>query len=168
MKKFLLLALIFVTTSASAQVGNTIKNIEILNLDNQPTKIPFWGEKNLMIIYMDPDRAGQNDTFLEELSHNKSLKSDNIAGITIMNLKDAPMVPNGLARSIARKRSEKTGAIFLLDDRGTLATKWELGSCDNNTIIMIINPSAEVIFFSKGRITDDSKAEFYEVMNQIK
>ncbi len=169
MNRYLLLTLLLLfTTSAYSQVGEVVTNVEVLDIDNNPTKLPHFAQKYLLIFYVDPDRAGQNDEFTEELRSNKSLNSDKLYGFTVLNLLDAPMVPNGLARSIARKRSEATGTTFLLDEKATLSSSWGLGECDNNTVIMIISPAAEILFLSKGRISDGDKAHFYEVLSSIK
>lgn len=80
-----------------------------------------------MIFYVDPDRHKQNNDFTLELERTHRAESENIYGFGIMNLKDAPMVPNGMARNMAKKRTEKNGALVLADQERVLSTTWGAG-----------------------------------------
>ena len=44
-----------------------VSNVEVLNLEGKPARLPYWGEKNLMIFYVDPDRHKQNNDFTVEM-----------------------------------------------------------------------------------------------------
>ena len=103
------------SAAAAQELPRKVNNVEVLDLDGNPAKLPHWGEKNLMIFYVDPDRHKQNEDFTVELEKNHRAESDNIHGFGVMNLKDAPMVPNSMARSMARKRTATNGATVLAD-----------------------------------------------------
>lgn len=92
-----------------------------------------------MIFYVDPDRHKQNEDFTIELEQNHRAESDNIHGFGVMNLKDAPMVPNGMARNMAKKRTAKNGATVLADQNRILSTAWALGDCNNQFVLMIVS-----------------------------
>ena len=111
MKVIAMLAALSLTASAAAaqELPRKVNNVEVLDLDGKPAKLPYWGEKNLMIFYVDPDRHKQNNDFTVELEENHRAQGDNIYGFGVMNLKDAPMVPNGMARNMAKKRRAGTG-----------------------------------------------------------
>ena len=85
----------------------------------------------------------------------------------MLNLKDS-MLPNGLIRTIARKRTEKNGAIVLADTDRTLAEAWGLGDCNNQFVLMLISREGEMLFMSKGEITEEQKAEFYRVVTKYR
>ena len=107
------LSLAFGTVSAQteeAALPRKVSNVEVLDLEGKPVTLPYWGEKNLMIFYVDPDHHKQNEDFTVELEKNHRAESDKIHGFGVMNLKDAPMVPNSMARSMARKRTATNGA----------------------------------------------------------
>lgn len=101
-----------------------MENVKLLDLEGNAAKLPYFGEKNLMIFYVDPDRHKQNEDFTIELEQNHRADSENIYGFGVMNLKDAPMIPNGMACNMARKRTEKNGATVLADQERTLSTAW--------------------------------------------
>lgn len=55
MKVIAMLAALSLTASAAmARLPRKVNNVEVLDLDGKPTKLPYWGEKNLMIFYVDP------------------------------------------------------------------------------------------------------------------
>ena len=85
------LSLAFGTVSAQteeAALPRKVSNVEVLDLEGKPVTLPYWGEKNLMIFYVDPDHHKQNEDFTVELEKNHRAESDKIHGFGVMNLKD--------------------------------------------------------------------------------
>lgn len=156
------------STAAAQELPRQVSNVEVLDLAGKPVKLPFWGEKNLMIFYVDPDHHKQNQEFTEELEQNHRAEGDNIYGFGIMNLKDAPMVPNGMARNMARKRTEKNGATVLADQNRTVSTTWGLGDCNNKFVLMLVSKEGELVFLRKGILSEQDKADFYEALEKYK
>ena len=58
MKVIVMLAAFALTASAvqAQELPRKVQNVEVLDLDGKPAKLPYFGEKNLMIFYVDPDR----------------------------------------------------------------------------------------------------------------
>ncbi len=173
MKKLIRLSLLIISmvcgaVSTYGQEGQTVSNIEVNDLHQKLVKLPHFGDKNLMIFYVDPDRAGQNDEFIRELREDKNLRSDKVVGMSVMNVLDAPMIPNGLAYRMAQKRAEAMHTPFFIDEKGELATQWKLGDCDNFSTIILVDIEGTILFVSKGKISPDDKTRFYEVYNSIK
>lgn len=166
MKLLALLALsLAVTSSLSAQeLPKKVENVTVLDLDGKPAKLPYFGEKNLMIFYIDPDRHKQNEEFTYELEENKRASGPNIEGLGVMNLKDAPMVPNSMARSMAKKRTEKNGALVFADQNRILATEWGLGDCNNAFVLIILSKEGELVYVHKGILSEQDKEEFYRTV----
>ena len=68
------LSLAFGTVSAQteeAALPRKVSNVEVLDLEGKPVTLPYWGEKNLMIFYVDPDHHKQNEDFTVELEKNQ-------------------------------------------------------------------------------------------------
>lgn len=170
LKKMVMLAAFAcaVSTAAAQELPRKVSNVEVLDLEGKPAKLPHWGEKNLMIFYVDPDRHKQNEEFTEELEQNHRAQGDNLYGFGVMNLKDAPFVPNGMARNMARKRTEKNGATVLADQDRILSTAWQLGDCNNQFVLMIVSKEGELVFLRKGELSEADKEAFYEVIEQYK
>lgn len=172
-----LLAMTFLYSAVNAQDKNSkpleeplphkVEDVELATLDNNVSKLPMWGEKHLLIFYVDPDRHSQNHEFTVEIEENHAAAGENIYGVGILNLKDT-WLPNGVIRSIARKRTEKNGATILADTGRTLAKEWKLGDCNNQFVLMLVTRDGELVFCKKGELSEADKAEFYEVVKKYR
>ena len=74
----------------------------------QSCKLPSWGEKHILIFYVDPDR--HKEAFTYELEENRRASSPKIESFGVLNLKDTKL-PKGIIRSMARKRTAKNGKV---------------------------------------------------------
>ena len=86
----------------------------------------------------------------------------------MMNLADAPMIPNGMARSMARKRTAKNGATVLADQNRVLSESWNLGDCNNQFVLLLVNKEGELVYMHKGVLSEEDIAEFYRVLEPYK
>lgn len=163
------IAALATTGRAMAQdLPRAVENVSLLDMDGKPAKLPHYGEKNLMIFYVDPDRHKQNADFTEELEQNHRASGENIYGFGVMNLADAPMVPNGMARSMAKKRTAKNGATVLADQDHTLSKAWGLGDCNNQFVLMLVSKEGELVFLRKGILSEEDKEAFYQAVEQYR
>ena len=140
------------SAAAAQELPRKVNNVEVLDLDGNPAKLPHWGEKNLMIFYVDPDRHKQNNDFTVELEENHRAQSDNIF----------------MARNMAKKRTAKNGALVLADQDRILSKAWELGDCNNQFVLMIVSKEGELVFLRKGVLSEQDKADFYETIEKYK
>lgn len=167
MKRIAALAVLLLCSvpfAGSQEMHRKVSNVEIRDLDGNPAMLPEWGKKNLLIFYVDPDRHKQNEDFTIEMEQNHRASGENLYGFGIMNLKDAPMIPNGMARSMARKRTAKNGAVVMADEDRTLSTAWGLGDCNNQFVLMIVSKEGELVFLRKGILSEEDKAAFYKAV----
>ena len=161
MKLVAMLAAAFVLSALPAdaqEISRKVPNVGLLDLDGNPATLPYWGEKNLMIFYVDTI----------ELEENHRAAGDNLYGFGVMNLKDAPMVPNGMARSMAKKRTSKNGAVVLADEDRILSTAWGLGDCNNQFVLLLVSKNGELVFVRKGELSEKDKEAFYEVLDKYR
>ena len=145
-----------------------VAKIKSPDLKGKPTTRPHSGEKDLMRFHVDPDRHKQNNDFTLELERKHRAESENIYGFGIMNLKDAPMIPNGMARNMAKKRTEKNGALVLADQERVLSTAWGLGDCNNQFVLLFVTKEGELVFLRKGELSEQDKQAFYDVIDRYK
>ena len=160
---FILLGLMMALAVTAQENNNKLQNVELKDLKKQPTMLPWWGEKHLLIFYVDPDRHKQNEDFTVEIEENHAAEGEHIEGFGVLNLKDT-MLPSGIVRTMARKRTEKNGATVLADTDRTLAKAWGLGDCNNQFVLMLVSKDGEMLFLRKGELTEEDKAEFYRVV----
>ena len=165
----LLAVVAFATSAATAQeLPRKVENVTLTDLQKNPVALPHFGEKNLMIFYVDPEVHKQNETFTYELEESHRADSPEIVGFGVINAKDAPWYPNGVIRSMARKRTEKNGALVLLDDNRRLMQAWNLGDCNDKFVLLFVNKAGELVFLRKGELTEQDKQDFYQVLDQYK
>lgn len=153
---------------AAQELPRKVSDVTVLDLDGKPAGLPYFGEKNLMIFYVDPDHHKQNHDFTVDLEQNHRAQGDNIYGFGVMNLKDAPMIPNGMARNMAKKRTMRNGATVLADQERILSTAWGLGDCNNQFVLLIVSKQGELVFVRKGPLSEQDKEAFYEAIEQYK
>ena len=78
------------------------------------------------------------------------------------------MVPNGMARSMAKKRTSKNGAVVLADEDRILSTAWGLGDCNNQFVLLLVSKNGELVFVRKGELSEKDKEAFYEVLDKYR
>ena len=172
-KSIILLCALLFTFVANAQdidmqpLPHKVENLELRDLRNKPTKLPYYGEKNALIFYVDPDKHRQNHEVTVEIEENKRAAGPNIEGFGIINLKNT-IFPNSIVRALARKRTEKNHATIITDPDCIVAKEWGLGDCNNYFIIMIVTKEGELVYCKKGELTKEDQEEFYKVVDKYR
>ena len=160
---FLAVVAIFaLSTTAEAQsLPRRVRNMEVQDLDGNKARLPWWGEKNLLIFYVDPEVPKQNHEFVSWIEENKRLAGPNIEGFGIVNLKDAAY-PNSLVRKIADARTAKNGATIVCDPDHWVSSAWRLGDCNNMFCILLVSKEGELVYVSKGEMSKEEQQRFLE------
>ncbi|MDH5654483.1 MAG: YtfJ family protein [Spirochaetia bacterium] len=144
-------------------VGDTVNNVSIKDANNKSASIPDLGKKTLTIFYTDPDVKDQNDPFADYLKA-ANLPKTTYRGMGIVNLKDT-WLPNSLLRTLIREKIKKYNATILTDTDRVLKNKWNLGSCDDKSIVIVIDKNRKVLHIHKGAVP---KSDFEKILNIIK
>lgn len=166
---FLAVVAIFtLSTTAEAQsLPRRVRNMEVQDLDGNKARLPWWGEKNLLIFYVDPEVPKQNHEFVSWIEENKRLAGPNIEGFGIVNLKDAAY-PNSLVRKIADARTAKNGATIVCDPDHWVSSAWRLGDCNNMFCILLVSKEGELIYVSKGEMSKEEQQRFLEIADKYR
>ena len=170
LKTLLLLsiALMAATISAEAQsLPRKVRNVEVQDLDANKARLPWWGEKNLLIFYVDPEVPKQNHDFICEIEETGRVQGPNIEGFGIVNLKDA-IYPNNVVRKIADARTAKNGATILCDPDHYISSAWRLGDCDNMFVIMLVNKAGELVYMHKGEMSKEEQQRFIAAADPLR
>ena len=151
------------TNAEMLPLPHKVEDIELVGLDNKPTMLPYWGQKNVLVFYVDPDKHKQNDEFIRKMEEEKFAAGENIEGFGIINLKDT-MFPNAIVRFLARKRTEKNGATIITDENNIIAKEWGLGECNNMFVLMIVSREGDLVFCHKGEMTKQDQDDFIRIV----
>ena len=163
----LLAILVCVTSDTEAQeLPRKVRNMALEDQESQRVYIPHWGEKNLLIFYIDPEAATQNDDLLDYISSTMCISSPNIKGLGIVNLKDA-VYPNWMVRKMANSRSANSDAPILYDTNNNISEAWDLGNCNNKFVTILINKSGELIYFYKGARPKSEQQRFISIAQTL-
>lgn len=160
----------FVASAVPAQeLPRKVENVTLTDIQKIPNvlTLPHYGEKNLMIFYLDSEARKQNEAFTYEIEEQHLADSPNIFGFGIINIKDS-FWPASWIRSGARSRTKDNGGIVLTDNNRILANAWELGDCDNQFVLLFVNKAGELVFMRKGELTEQDKQDFYKIIDRYK
>ncbi|MCD8072984.1 MAG: YtfJ family protein [Alistipes sp.] len=139
--------------------------VTIRDSNDNPVPLPYFGEKHLLIFYVDPDHGNQNKEFTDYLEDNHII-SENMYCFGIINLKDAPLLPNGVVRAAARKKEKKNDVIIYTDPDHLLRDAWQLGDVNNLFTIILISRDRELVWMKKGKLSKADQKEFFEVVGK--
>lgn len=162
LKALLLVALAAMAISFTAEAQSLprkVRNVEVQDLDAKKARLPWWGEKNLLIFYVDPEVPKQNHDFITYLEETGRVAGPNIEGFGIVNLKDA-IYPNNVVRKIADARTAKNGATILCDPDHYISSAWRIGDCDNMFVMMLVNKAGELVYIHKGEMSEEEQKKF--------
>lgn len=159
--------LTFSMTADAQSLPRRIRNMEVQDLDGNKARLPWWGEKNLLIFYVDPEVPKQNHEFVSWIEETKRLEGPNIEGFGIVNLKDA-VYPSSLVRKIADARTAKNGATIVCDPDHWVSSAWRLGDCDNMFCILIVSKEGELVYLSKGEMSKEEQQRFLEIADKYR
>ena len=161
-------ALVGFTLTAEAQaLPRKVRNVEVQDLDAKKARLPWWGEKNLLIFYVDPEVPKQNHDFITYIEETGRVQGPNIEGFGIVNLKDA-IYPNDVVRKIADARTAKNGATILCDPDHYISSAWRLGDCNNMFVIMLVNKAGELVYVHKGEMNEAEQQKFIEAAEKLR
>jgi hypothetical protein len=147
-----------------------VENVTIKDLYGNLTQLPYFGEKNLLIFYVDPDAylaMDKNNKFAEELEENGRAAGPEIYGFGILNFPDT-WLPKNILRKICRKRTSKNGAIIVDDDKHLLKNAWNLGNVNGKFLLIVVDKQGIVRYIRREPMDAAGKAEFYEMIENYK
>ena len=169
-KLFLMVALLGIGFAAEAQEAcQKVENVTLKDLSGADVTLPYFGEKNLFIFYIDPDTALKsfgghpNYKFSDEIEERKVSSGPNLFGFGILNLGDTGL-PKKIVRNQARKRTSGNGGLVLEDPDNTLSRAWGLGDCNGKYLFIVVSKEGEIVHLQKEKVTEADKEALYETL----
>ena len=160
-------AMTFSLTAEAQSLPRKVRNVELQDLDTKKARHPWWGEKNLLIFYVDPEVPKQNHEFISYIEETGRVQGPNIEGFGIVNLKDA-VYPNSVVRKIADARTAKNKATILCDPDHWISSAWRLGDCNNCFVMMIVSKEGELVYVHKGEMDEAEQQRFIAIADKYR
>lgn len=160
-------AMTFSLTAEAQSLPRKVRNVELQDLDTKKARLPWWGEKNLLIFYVDPEVPKQNHEFISYIEETGRVQGPNIEGFGIVNLKDA-VYPNSVVRKIADARTAKNKATILCDPDHWISSAWRLGDCNNCFVMMIVSKEGELVYVHKGEMDEAEQQRFIAIADKYR
>jgi predicted transcriptional regulator len=139
---------------------------ELRDAKDQPAMIPGFGEKVLLLLYTDPDVADQNDTFADSVKA-ADLDHSHFQSVGIANMEDAPAKPNWIIRAIVRGKIKKYNTSILTDPKRLLIHAWDLGDCNNKSVVLIVGKDKKLAYFKKGALAADETKKVLDLLKKL-
>lgn len=167
MKFLSFIALIsFCSINIWSQQGQQIEALTLLDPNDRTTKIPYVGEKVLMIVYTDPDVKDVNDPLSNSIKA-KNFDPSSYAAIGVANCEET-WIPNAAIRMKAKQKAEQfKGSVILLDEDNILQKEWELGDCNEKGVIIIVGKDRHIKYLKKVGTQEESRKITSEVIEII-
>lgn len=146
-------------------VGEIVSNVTIKDSSDNPAQISDLGKKVLTVFYTDPDVADQNDLLADMLKAEKFSK-EKYRGVGIGNLKDS-WKPDSLIRAAIRKKERKYDSKIMTDPDNLLKNAWNLGDCNEKSVVLVIDKQRRVQFFKKGALSEAERKTVLELIKKL-
>ncbi len=159
------LILLFLSTSFlayGADLGTLLASPWLRDAEDKPVLLPDLGRKVLMLVYADPEAGDQTDRLSEEVKR-KNFPKDRFRGLGVANLKDT-WKPNSLIRLMIRRKIEQFHSIILTDPDGTLPKSWNLGNCDDQAVVLVLDAGGVLRFQHRGTVSAERAAEITAII----
>ena len=152
------------------KVGEKVENLVIKDLQGNPAMLPYWGKKNVLIFYVDPDaylNGNKTSDFAAVIEKNKRAAGPAIEGFGVLDFPDTAL-PKRLLRRICAKRTEKNGATILEDDVHLMNKQWRLGNCNGKFLLIIVDTTGVVRYIRRQPMDKAGEEEFYRIVDQYR
>lgn len=151
---------------AEPTVGKVYENPTLRDGSDKPVTIPDFGQKVLLVMYTDPDVADQNDVFADAVkAANFSTKVYRSVGVA--NMKDAPGKPDFIIRSVVRGKIKKYGVTILTDPKKLLIGAWDLGECNEKSVVLIFDQKGTLRYAKKGELSAEERTSTLALIKQL-
>jgi len=132
-------------------VGDTVMNIPLKLEDKTETWIPGWGKKLILIYYSDVESI-ENNSLLRKIIEKRNYSPRLFESVEIINSKDSNNLFSVLQLILKQKILH---SVPLIDLERSLSNHWNLGTCNDEQVIILVNKNQKVLFVKKKTLTGD-------------
>ncbi len=142
---------LFIKPAFSVAVNQQVNDVRLADAYGNQSGIPYLGSKVVAIIYADPDRKDMNDPLSNAMTEKKWPK-DKVVMIGLVNMRDSWIADFALNIAIKSKQKQFPDAVIMKDQDSSLKNGWNLGDCNDTSVVVIIGKERTVKYISKGPV----------------
>ncbi len=114
-----------------------------------------------VLFYVDPDKKGDNDAFIDAL-HQKNYDPSQYASVAIINLK-ATWLPNfAIEKKLKAKQAEFPNTTYAKDKTKYLVKEWELA--DDSANVLIFDKAGVLIYSHTGAMSNEEMQKAFTLI----
>lgn len=153
-----LTAIFGLSAALAATIGQVVATVQVTSAYKKPVDIPNLGSKVVAVFYNDYEGADTNDPCADVLK-NAKIPEASFYSCGIANLMDNPKwLADGLVRLIVKGKVEKYKTDIFLDYKHVVKNAWNLGDCDNGSVLIIIGKDKKIKYLKKITTKEESTA----------
>jgi len=166
MKNILVALLLSGMSLFALTVGEVPKEVTLSGkngglVDGKPWSSSMLKDKVYVLFYVDPDKKGDNEAFIEAL-HKKQYDRSKYGSVAIINLK-ATWLPNfAIEQKLKAKQKKFPHTIYAKDKTKYLVKEWDLA--DDSANVVVFDKNGKVLYAHTGSF---SKEQIQEVLALI-
>lgn len=161
----IILILLLPVSLHAIRSGQTLANVEIRDSSDNPTYIPNFGRKVMVLFYADPSNPDIVDPFADFLV-DADLPEDQFIAYGIANMKDAALLPNFAIRMVARSKERQYGQPVFTDPDHILKNAWNLGRTEDTVVTIIVDKDRKVLMVHRGAFSSAQMNRALELIKQ--
>ncbi len=168
MKKLLLSMILTSLSLFALNIGETPPLITLSGDNGGTVDGKEWNSSTLqgklhVLFYVDPDKKGDNDQFIEAL-HQKNYDPKKYGSIAIINLK-ATWLPNfAIEQKLKAKQQEYPNTLYVKDKTKYLVKEW--GLADDSANVLIFDKEGKLLYQHTGAMESSEQSKAFELIEK--
>lgn len=136
---------------SAVTVNQQVRDVRVADAYGNQSGIPYLGNKVIAIIYADPDKKDMNDPLSNAMTDKKWPK-EKVVMIGLVNMKDSWIADFALNIAIKSKQKQFSDAVIMKDQNSALRNAWNLGDCNDTSVVIIVGKDQTVKYVNKGPV----------------
>lgn len=154
------------STLCNGQEGKTVSNVNLIDVNDKPTIIPYIGQKTFVIFYVDPDVQEITDPISDALNE-KKYSVEKFAAIGVVYCKDS-WFPNSAILSKARQKQKRfPESLILIDKNLKLSQAWGFNNCNDLAVIVVIGKDSIIKLIKTIKTEDEARTILSEIIKTV-
>lgn len=148
---------------SSFQPEKRVSNVILRDVNDEPIGIKSLGKNLFLLFYIDPDRQHILDPLTDAVD---SINPEriNFEVVPVLNCKDTWIPYSGLRAEARRRQKRHPGSPVLLDTNHSLSGSWNMGDCDNASIVAIVRKDLKICYLKTFKSEEECRKNVVNIL----